>query len=146
MSVLVDSRFKVHKGEKGRLINAPDNPRPIIQKDYAKDFENFMGGPDQAASAIELFNKLNTGDKNQRIMADGFISTLIATNKIKKRTLAFVLKVGTGRIKRNRDRKSKLTDYAHQNGNQVRNAIYYLWRLNIYVDCVEQCIIPISDN
>lgn len=52
-------------------------------------------------------------------MADGFISTLIVTKKIKKRTLAFILKIGTGRIKRNRDRKSKITDYAHLNGSQV---------------------------
>jgi hypothetical protein len=33
-----------------------------------------MGGPDEAASAIELYNKLNSGDKNQKLMADGIIS------------------------------------------------------------------------
>jgi hypothetical protein len=53
-------------------------------------------------------------------MADGFISTLIVTNKIKKRTLEAVFKIGTGRIKRNRDRKSKLIDYAHLNGSQIQ--------------------------
>jgi hypothetical protein len=120
MSVLVDAQFKVRKGDKGRLINAQDNPRPKVECDYDKDFENCMGGPDKAASANELFNKLNSGDKNQKIMADGFISTLIVTNKIKKRTLAAVFKIGTGRIKRNRDRKSKLTDYVHLNGSQIQ--------------------------
>jgi hypothetical protein len=119
MSVLVDARFKVRKGDKGKLTNFQDNPRPNVECDYEKDFENCMGGPDKAASAIELFKKLNSGDKNQRIMADGFISTLIVTKKIKKRTLAFILKIGTGRIKRNRDQKSRLTDYAHLNGSQV---------------------------
>jgi hypothetical protein len=116
MSVLVDARFKVRKGYKGRLINAHENPRRKKECDYDKDFEKCMGGPDQAASAIDLCNKLNSGDKNQKIITGGFISTLIATNNMKKRTLAFVLKIGTGRIKRNRDHKSKLTDYAHPTG------------------------------
>jgi hypothetical protein len=123
MSILVDARFKVRKGDKGRLINSHENPRRKVECDYDKDFEKCMGGPDQAASAVELYNKLNSGDKNQKIMADGFISTLIATNNMKKRTLAIVLKIGIGCIKRNRYHKSKLTDYAHLNESQVQIAI-----------------------
>jgi hypothetical protein len=84
-----------------------------------KIFESCTGGPDQAQSIIELFNKLNDGDKNQKIMADGIIANLLTTTDVNKRTLSFVLKIGTGRIKRIRDGKSKQTDCAHLNEKQV---------------------------
>ena len=116
MSALVDSKFKVIKGEKGRLINKHDNPRKVVEPDYAKDFESCTGGPDQAQSIIELFNKLNDGDKNQKIMVDGIIANLLTTTDVNKRTLSFVVKIGTGRIKRIRDGKSKQTDFAHLSG------------------------------
>ena len=84
-----------------------------------RDFQNCMGGPAKAEEAIELFAKLNNRDKGQEIMADGFLTTLITTKKVTKRMLAAVFKIGTTRIKRSRDRKSKRTDHARLNGNQV---------------------------
>ena len=117
----VDYRPKVCKGEKGRLINIQDNPRNVEEVDYMRDFQNCMGGPAKAEEAIELFAKLNNGDNGQKIMADGFLSTLITTKKVTKRMLAAVFKIGTTRIKRSRDRKSKRTDHARLNGNQVRH-------------------------
>jgi hypothetical protein len=119
MSVLQDKRLKVHKGEKGRLINFHDQPRQVNEVDHMRSFEICMGSQEKAQSTIELFTKLNNGDKNQKIMADGLISTLITTNNVTNRTLAFVFKIGTGRIKRNRDKRSKLSEYEHLNGSQV---------------------------
>lgn len=77
---------------------------------------SFMGGHDQAQSIIDLFNKLNNGDKNQKIMNDGIIANLLNTTDVIKRTLSFELKIGTVRIKRNRVRKSKQTDFAQLTG------------------------------
>ena len=78
----VDYRPKVCKGEKGILINVQDNPRNVEEVDYMRDFQNCMGGPAKAEEAIELFTKLNNGDNGQKIMAGGFLSTLITTKKV----------------------------------------------------------------
>ena len=119
-SPLQDARLKVYKREKGRLINAHDNPRLLKDDDPMIEFERCLGGAEQAKDIIDLFNSYNGGDKNQKIMADGVISTLIRNFKVSKRAIAAALKIGTGRIKRNRDGKSKQTDHVHLNGNQVR--------------------------
>ena len=76
------------------MINVQDNPRLL------KSDDRCLGGEEQAIETIELFQRLNKGDKNQKIMADGVISNLIKISKISKRVLAEVLKIGTGRIKR----------------------------------------------
>lgn len=118
-SPLEDTRLKVHKGDKGRLINNHDNPRLLLDDDPMIEFQKCLGGPEQAQDTIDLFNRFNKGDKNQKMMADGLISNLLLTYKVSKRAIASVLKIGSGRIKRNRDGKSKQTDHVHLNGNQV---------------------------
>jgi hypothetical protein len=118
-SPLQDSRLKVHKGEKGRLITAHDNPRLLKEDDPMLEFERCFGGREQAIEYIEYFKKINAGDKHQKAVADGIITSLIIVHKLSKRAIASVLKVGTGRIKRNRDGKSKQTNHVHLNGNQV---------------------------
>ena len=120
-SPLQDSRLKVYKGEKGRLINAHDNPRLLKEDDPMMEFERCLGGREQARDTIEIFKQLNGGDKHQKAMADGIITTLIVSHKLSKRTVASVLKVGTGRIKRNRDGKTKQTDHVHLNENQMHD-------------------------
>jgi endonuclease V-like protein UPF0215 family len=77
---------------------------------------SFIGGHDQAQSIIDFFNKLNNGDKTQKIMNDGIIAHLLNTTDVIKRTLSFELKIDTVRIKRNRVRKSQQTDFAHLSG------------------------------
>ena len=64
--------------------------------------------------------ELNDGDNNQKMMADGIIPNLIKMHKVPRRTLALVLKVGSGHNKQIRDGKSKVSDHVHLNGNQVR--------------------------
>ena len=76
---LQDSRLKVYKGEKGRLINVQDNPRLLKDDDPMIEFERRLGGREQAKDTIELFKQLNDGDKHQKAMADGIITTLIIT-------------------------------------------------------------------
>ena len=102
------------------MINVHDNPRVLKDDDPMIEFERCLGGTEQAKDIIDLFNSYNEGDKNQKIMADGVVSTLIRNYKVSKRAIAAALKIGTGRIKRNRDGKSKKTDHVHLNGNQVR--------------------------
>lgn len=116
---LQDSRLRVHKGEKGRLITAHDNPRMLQDDDPMVEFVRCLGGEDKAKVMLARFKMYNEGDKGQKTMADGLITTMITQNKVTKRTLAAVLKVGSGRIKRIRDGKSKTVDYGHLNGNQV---------------------------
>ena len=118
---LQDSRLKVYKGEKGRLINVQDNPRLLKDDDPMIEFERRLGGREQAKDTIELFKQLNGGDKHQKAMADGIITTLIVTHKLSKHAVVSVLKVGTGRIKRNRDGKTKQTNHIHLNGYQVHD-------------------------
>jgi hypothetical protein len=72
MSVLVDAQFKVRKGDKGRLINAQDNPRPKVECDYDKDFENCMGGPDN-----ELHQPMSWTRKLHQPMSVSTSSTLV---------------------------------------------------------------------
>lgn len=127
-ALLQDSRLKVHKGEKGRLITAQDNPRLLKEDDPMIEFERCLGGHEKAKECLKIFEEMNDGDQNQKIMADGIILDLIRLHKVSKRTLALVLKIGSGRIKRIRDGKSKVTDHVHLNGNQVHNKKFEIIR------------------
>ena len=102
------------------MINVHDNLRLLKDDDPMIEFERCLGGAEQAEDIIEPLNSYNGGDKNQIITADEIISTLIRKFKVSKRANASALKTGTGRIKRNRDDKSKQTDHFYLNGNQVR--------------------------
>ena len=84
------------------------------------DFEKCLGGEEQVKLCLENFVELNDGDNNQKMMADGIISNLIKMHKGPRRSLALVLKVGSGHNKQIRDGKSKVSDHVRQNDNQVR--------------------------
>ena len=68
---LQDSRLKVHKGEKGRLITAHDNPRLLKEDNPMIDFEKCLGGEEQVKLCLENFVELNDGHNNQKMVATG---------------------------------------------------------------------------
>jgi putative component of toxin-antitoxin plasmid stabilization module len=96
---LVNERFTVKIGPKGKLTTQHINRRVVKQRDFFNEFRSKLGDA-AATEIIERFNRLNSGTTAQKIMADGVINTLIHTNYFGRLVLMHILKIGVGRYKR----------------------------------------------
>ena len=122
---LVNERFTVKIGPKGKLTTQHTNRRVVKQRDFFNEFRSKLGDA-AATEIIERFNMLNLGTTAQKIMADGVINTLIHTNYFGRLVLMHVLKIGVGRYKRAKKGQGKSLPQSHSNGLQVTEEMIQL--------------------
>jgi hypothetical protein len=115
---LENEKFDVKIGVKGQLSTSHSNPRALKKRDFFNEFSLKIGGK-IALELIERFRNFNNGNKEQKAMADGVLSTLIHSHGFGRKVLQDVFEIGTSRYNRVKKGVGKNTEYSRLNGSEV---------------------------
>ena len=96
---LENEKFEVKIGAKGKLSTCQSKPRALKTRDFFNEFCSKLGKV-VALDLIKRYRDFNNGNKEQKAMADGMLSTLIHTNGFGRKVLQDVFEIGTSRYNR----------------------------------------------